>query len=242
MGSFVNVLGVIPARGGSKRIPRKNIKKFAGQPLITHSLTAAIESDCFSRLVVSTEDQEIAGICRNFLPNLVLERPADLALDETPTLPVIQHAVRSLGELEHYHPDVIVVLQPTSPFRSAQDIRNVVRLIETEGTDSVVSVVEVPHQFSPFSVMKIEDGLLHALDDHSELENISQKKPKFYARNGCFNSVCTYECLMEYSSLYGRSSIPYLMPAAKSIDLDSELDWELAENLFQRATREAERC
>ena len=231
----MNVLGVIPARGGSKRISKKNIKTFAGRPLIAHSITTAIDSGCFSRLVVSTEDQEIAGICNNISPNLVLERPADLALDETPTLPVIQHAVRSLGELEDYHPDVIVVLQPTSPFRSAQDIRNVVRLVQTEGVDSVVSVVEVPHQFSPFSAMKIKDGQLHALDGHAELENISQKKPRFYARNGCFNSVCTHECLIEHGSLYGRFSIPYEMTPAESVDLDTELDWEIAEFLFQRA-------
>jgi CMP-N,N'-diacetyllegionaminic acid synthase len=237
-----SVLGVIPARGGSKRIPKKNIKLFAGQPLIAHSIVTAIDSECFSRIIVSTEDPEIAAICETIAPNLSLARPTNLALDDTPTLPVIQHAVRILGKAENYYPDVVVVLQPTSPFRTTSDIKAVVRLIQSKGADSVVSVVEIPHQFNEFSAMKIVEGQLHACHEHSELENISQKKPSLFARNGCFNSVCTYECLMKKNSLYGKNCIPYIMAPDDSIDLDTELDWKFAEHLFQQRVLKAKQC
>ena len=151
---------MIPARGGSKGIPRKNLALLAGRPLLAYTADAARGSRRLSRVVISTEDEEIAGIARQLGVDVPFLRPAHLAADETPMLDVLTDLVASLERTERYRPDVLVLLQPTSPFRRAGHIDAAIDLLTSTGADSVVTVVPVPHQFTPSSLMRLEGNRL----------------------------------------------------------------------------------
>ena len=153
----MRVLGVITARGGSKGIPGKNLKRLAGQPLIWHTLQSAAASASFDRVILSTDDHAIANFARVHGCEVPFLRPADLAQDETPHLPVLQHAVAWLKEQEGYRPDAVMILQPTSPLRRAEDIREAVRLLETTGADSVLTVSAVSTHIHPLRMLRVGD-------------------------------------------------------------------------------------
>ena len=144
----MDVLGLIPARGGSKGVPRKNLAQVAGKPLLAWTVEAARAASELTRVVVSTDDDEIAAEAGVE----VLRRPAELAADDAPMLEVVRHAVSELG------PDVVVLLQPTSPLRRAEHVDAAVRLLLESGADAVVSVVAVPHRYSPEALMDVVDG------------------------------------------------------------------------------------
>ncbi len=217
----MDVVGLIPARGGSKGIPRKNLAPLAGKPLLAWTVESARG---LSRVVVSTDSEEIAALARG-LGAEVIDRPAELATDEAPMLDVIRHALRELGAC-----DVLVLLQPSSPLRRAQHVDEAVRFLVESGADSVVSVVEVPHRFRPSSLMALEDGRLVPLA--AELPTRRQDKPLVYARNGPAVLALRPERLGE--SLYGGDCRPYLMDARSSLDVDEPFDLELAEALLGR--------
>ena len=157
------VLALIPARGGSKSIPRKNIRSFAGHPLIAYSICAALAAKSIKRVVVSTDDVEIAEISRSYGAEIPFLRPQEYSLDNTPDFPVFQHALSWFSENEGYHPEVIVQLRPTSPFRRVWHInQSVERLIEHPEADSVRTVC-IPFQ-NPFKMWLIRgDGFLEPL-------------------------------------------------------------------------------
>ena len=145
---MAKVLGVIPARGGSKGIPDKNLALVGGRPLLAYTADAVKESKLLTRTIVSTDDARIADCARSMGLEVPFMRPSSLAGDEAPMLPVLQHAVETL-EADGFHADIIVLLQPTSPLRRGEHIDAAVKWLERAGGDSVVSVVEVPHQFNP---------------------------------------------------------------------------------------------
>src|SRR6266508_3958828 len=170
----MEVVALVPARGGSKGIPRKNLAPLAGKALIRWTIDAARAAETVTRVVVSTDDDEIATEAHDVD---VLRRPSELAADDTPMLAVIRHA------LSHIEPcDVLVLLQPTSPLRRAEHVDGAVRLLLETGADSVVSVVEVPHQFRTVSLMALEHGRLVPLVPDAPLRR--HDKPVVYARNG----------------------------------------------------------
>ena len=151
----MNILGVIPARGGSKGVPDKNLRQVCGKPLIAYTFEAARASRRLGRVVLSTDDPDIASAGRNAGIEVPFVRPADLAADDSPMLPVLQHAAREMTT-RGYAPDVVVLLQPTSPLRRTDHIDAAIELLTASGADTVVSVVEVPHQFNPASVMRLD--------------------------------------------------------------------------------------
>ena len=157
-----NVLGLIPARGGSKSIPGKSIALLAGRPLLAYTCEAALGSRCLTRVLLSTNDEKIAQVGRACGVEVPFLRPLELARDDTPSLPVAQHAVRWLIEHEGWEPDVLVLLQPTSPLRQTHHIDAALEHMAQVNADTVVSVVEVPHRFSPYSVMWLQAGWLAA--------------------------------------------------------------------------------
>src|SRR5918911_4592310 len=152
--SDVRVLGLIPARGGSKGIPGKNLAPLCGRPLVAWTIGAACAARSLDRVVVSTDSEEIAATARELGAD-VLERPAELARDGTPMRDVLLHALEELGR-----PEVLVLLQPTSPLRRAEHVDGAVALLRETGADSVVSVAEVPHRYRPGPLMELEDGRL----------------------------------------------------------------------------------
>ena len=224
-----NVLGVIPARGGSTGIPNKNLALVCGRPLLAYTADAVKESTRLTRTVVSTDDERVAACARSLGLDVPFMRPSALAGDEVPMLPVLQHAVEML-EADGFSADIVVLLQPTSPLRRGEHIDAAVTWLERAGGDSVVSVVEVPHQFNPTSVMRIEDGLLMPF-----LAGVAatrrQDKPRVYARNGPA-VLATRAQVIKEGSLYGRTSWPLGMTAEDSLDVDTPWDLKLVELLL----------
>lgn len=216
------VLGFIPARGGSKGVPRKNLAPLAGKPMLRWTVEAALAAGTLARVVVSTDDDEIAAAagCE------VLRRPAELAADETPMLDVVLHALAEVGPV-----DAVCLLQPTSPLRRVEHVDAAVRLFEETGADGVVSVVPVPHAFLPGSLMRIEDGRLLALDPVAPTRR--QDKSLLYARNGPAVLVVRSLGLAD-RGLYGGDLRPYEMDAEDSVDVDGSFDLVVAGALLSR--------
>jgi CMP-N,N'-diacetyllegionaminic acid synthase len=225
----MNVLGVVPARGGSKGIPRKNLMSVAGRPLIAYTADAARGSRRLTRVMVSTDDQEIAEAARGLGLEVPFLRPADLAADSAPMLPVLQHAAREMAA-RGFAADVVVLLQPTSPLRRAEHIDRAIELLESTGADSVVTVVEVPHQFSPASVMRLEGERLRPYADGPTVTR-RQDKPRVYARNGPA-VVAVRVGVLENGSLYGDDCRPLVMSAADSLDIDAADDAAAVESML----------
>lgn len=223
----MNVLGVIPARGGSQGIPRKNLALVANRPLLAYTCEAALYSKRLTRSILSTDDEEIARVGRQCGIEVPFFRPTALARDETPMVDVLRHAVSWLAEQEGYSADLVVLLQPTSPLRRAEHIDAAIDLLIENGADSVVSVVEVPHQFNPVSVMRIEDGRLLPFLPGRTIP-CRQDKPRVYARNGPAVLAVRRDVLETKASLYGDDCRPYVMDAKVSLDIDAPSDLELA--------------
>jgi CMP-N-acetylneuraminic acid synthetase len=226
----VNVLGVVPARGGSKGIPQKNLRTVAGRPLLAYTADAARASR-LSRTIVSTDDPAIADVARGLGLEVPFMRPSDLATDAAPMAPVLQHAVREMTA-RGFTADAVVLLQPTSPLRRAEHIDRALDLLETSTADSVVSVVEVPHQFNPVSVMRLDgDRLIPFIEGPPVLRR--QDKPRVYARNGPA-VLAVRTSVLERGSLYGEDCRPLLMAPEESIDLDTPLDFQMLDYLLAR--------
>lgn len=213
----MDVLGLIPARGGSKGIPRKNLAIVAGRPLLAWTVDAARAATELTNVVVSTDDDEIACAAGTE----VLRRPAELAADETPMLEVVRHAV---DELE---PDVVVLLQPTSPLRRPEHVDASVRLLLESGADAVVSVVEVPHRYRPDALMDVVDGRVVPRG----AVRTRQEKDIVYARNG--PAVLAIRSRSLGDDLYYGDCRPYVMNERDSLDVDTPFDLELAELILR---------
>jgi CMP-N-acetylneuraminic acid synthetase len=214
----MRILAVIPARGGSKGIPRKNITLLAGCPLISYTLAAAKAAEKLDRIIVSTEDNEIAKVCKE-LGTEVLLRPKELAQDNTPTLVVIQHVVEQLNSIG-YFPDAVMTLQPTSPLRTARHIDEAIEYFMADSSaDSLVSCVSVPHTFHPLSVMRLnkEGYLIPFYDGQSPVRR--QDKEVVFARNGAAIYITRTNCISDY--IFGGRLIPYHMDEQDSIDIDT---------------------
>jgi CMP-N-acetylneuraminic acid synthetase len=222
----VDVVGLIPAREGSKGIPRKNLAPLLDKPLLQWTMEAAVASRCLATAVVSTDSDEIADLATGFGLQ-VLRRPPELAADDTPMLDVVHHA---LGELDPC--EVLVLLQPTSPLRSATHIDDAVGILLETGADSVVSVVRVPHRYHPGSLLELVDERLVPLSQANATRR--QDKPALYARNGPAVLAFRPAAVHRSQSLFGRDCRPYLMRPEDSIDIDDPLDLELAAFLLAR--------
>jgi CMP-N,N'-diacetyllegionaminic acid synthase len=230
----MEILGVIPARGGSKGVPGKNLRLLAGRPLLAYTADAALGSRRLSRTVLSTDDPEIAAAGRALGLVVPFLRPAALAADDTPMLPVLVHTVEALRR-EGFAADAVVLLQPTSPLRTAADVDAALDLLEATGADSVVSVVEVPHQFSPVSVMSIENGRLRPFLSGPAATR-RQDKPRVFARNGPA-VLAVRAASLARGSLYGDDCRPLLMDPESSVDIDGPADFAYAEYLLSQAPR-----
>jgi len=233
----VQVLGVIPARGGSKGIPRKNLAALAGRPLIAYTCDAARESCRLTRTIISTDDEEIAAVAVGGGAELPFLRPPALAADDTPMLDVLVDLLDALASREQYRPDAVVLLQPTSPLRRGAHIDAAVDLLAASGADSVVSVVAVPHQFTPSSLMRLDgDRLVPWASGAQPLRR--QDKPRLFARNGPAVVAVRTGVLRDQRVLYGADTRPLVMSREDSLDIDDRFDLELAELLMAaRAAR-----
>lgn len=229
------ILAVIPARGGSKSIPRKNIRPFAGYPLIAYSIAAALAADSITRTIVSTDDDEIADTARKYGAEAPFIRPAQHAQDATPDLPVFRHALKWLDENENYRPDIFVQLRPTSPFRRVDQINEAVqRLTEHPEADSIRAIC-VPFQ-NPFKMWQIQsDGFLKPLikTEFPEPFNMPrQALPDVYWQTGYVDAAWS-TTVTKKGSMTGSRILPLIIDPSYWIDIDSTDDWRRAERLIE---------
>jgi CMP-N,N'-diacetyllegionaminic acid synthase len=229
----LKVLGIITARGGSKGIPGKNLKLLAGKPLLAYTVDTARRSGALDRVILSTEDEAIAIAGRDLGCDVPFMRPLDLAHDDTPHLPVIQHATRWMEERVNYRPDAVMILQPTSPLRTAQDIVAAIELLDRSGADSVLSVNEVPAHSHPMRTLRVDNAgnavLFVSGEPVRKRINRRQDLPPAWVMNGAIYACRTRVLFDAEPSLYGNRVVAYRMPAERSISIDDLEDWKAAE-------------
>lgn len=228
------IIAIIPARGGSKGIAKKNIKLLAGNPLIAYTIEAGLNSKYIDNIFVTTDDEEIADTSRKYGAELI-KRPREIAKDDSPTIDVIFHVLDSLL-LDKYDPSIVVLLQPTSPLRDAKDIDDAVELFVNSDCESLVSVCEVNP--SPYWIFKIEDQYLRPIFEDKYLFMRRQDLPVTYVPNGALYISTPLE-LYKYNGFYCEKSIPYIMSVDKSIDIDNEIDLILAEKQINTIRRDS---
>lgn len=235
----MKVLGIVTARAGSKGLPGKNLKPLAGKPLLAYSIDAARASGVIDRLILSTEDEAIAEAGTRLGCDVPFMRPRDLAQDDTPHLPVIQHAVRWMAERASYQPDAVMILQPTSPLRTAADIRASVELLDRSGADSVLSASEVPAHAHPMRVLRIDDTGAAVLFVTGEPVrhriNRRQDLPAAWVMNGAIYVCRTHVLFASQPSLYGDRVMVYRMPVVRGLSIDDARDWDEAERALASA-------
>jgi N-acylneuraminate cytidylyltransferase len=239
---MTEVLALIPARGGSKSIPRKNIRPLAGHPLIAYSIAAGLAAETVTRVMVSTDDEEIAAVSRRCGAETPFLRPAEFSADSTPDLPVFQHALEWLAEHEDYQPEIVVQLRPTSPFRRTAHIdAAVVRLLERPDADAVRTVC-VPFQ-NPFKMWRIApDGLMQPLMQTGFREPYNQPRqalPDVYWQTGYVDAAWADTILTKHS-MTGERILPLVIDPSDWIDIDSPDDWRRAERLLETGELDVE--
>jgi CMP-N,N'-diacetyllegionaminic acid synthase len=228
-----NILGIIPARGGSKGIPKKNIAQINGKPLIEYTIEAARKSKFISEIVVSTEDPEIADLCSDLGCKVPFLRPIELATDSAQSLPVIQHALKEVETFNNVNYEIIVMLQPTTPLRTNDDIDQGISLLRETNADSVVSVVDVGG-YHPFRMKRIigNNQLINYIDQGFEDMRPRQELPKVYIRSGALY-ITRRDVLLNQNSFIGNDCRAYIMPPEHAINIDTPLDLKFAEYLLK---------
>lgn len=220
---------VIPARGGSKALPRKNVAPLAGQPLIAYTIAASVAARRITRTIVTTDDPEIAGVAKQSGAEAPFLRPAELARDDSPTLPAVVHAVHAMEALTGERPKLVVLVQPTSPFTRPDQIdAGVDLLLAHPEADAVTTVVEVDHVNHPYNVRRIVDGMVDFMmpeEHHKYLTR--QSKPPFYRFGNLY--IVRRETLLERQSLFGERCLPLLVDLASCFDINDASDLRLAE-------------
>lgn len=226
------ILGVITARGGSKGIPGKNVKELCGKPLIAHTVLATKQSKYLTRTIVSTDYENIAEVAKKYGGDVPFLRPPDLAGDKSTSIAVVQHAISWLKEHNGEEYDYLMILQPTSPMRTATDIDECIKLIVDSGADSVMSMYELI-DFSLKKLKRIEDGvILPLLDDEGRTSSMRQDLGKTYKRN-CAVYLTKVEHIMK-GDLFGPVSRAYIIPEERSMDINKPIDFEFAEFLGKK--------
>jgi CMP-N-acetylneuraminic acid synthetase len=232
----VSVLAVIPARGGSKGVPRKNITLVGGRPLIAWTIDAARDARHVDRVIVSTDDAEIADVARGCRAEVPVLRPADLARDDTPGIAPALHMVKWLDRNEGYRADMVVLLQPTSPLRTADDIDAAMDLMQAGAASAVVGVT--PVTMHPAWMKRVNTGnVLVDVPGLTQPETLRQDLDPLYIVNGAIYA-CARDVLVTRGSFYAERTLAYVMPAERSLDIDSAWDLRVADlELTSRGSR-----
>jgi CMP-N,N'-diacetyllegionaminic acid synthase len=223
----VKTLAIIPARGGSKRVPGKNLRPLAGKSLVARSIETVLASKNIDRLVVSSDSEEVLAIARAYRDDIALKRPSEISGDLAPAIDYVRHALEVLEANSQTHFEAVVIVQPSSPFTFAEDIDATVSLLENSGADTAVSVMEVDHALHPakFKVME-QDRLLPYFEEEGG-RMAAHELPKVYVRN-C-SVYATRRATIDAGEIIGSDCRGYLMPRERSIDINDELDWKFCE-------------
>ncbi len=229
-----HTLAVIPARSGSKGVAGKNIRLLLSKPLIVYTIEAAQRAKTIDKIIISTDDKEIARVCGRHGAEVPFMRPKPLARGNTPMLPVLQHAVKYLKEKQSYKADIVVLLQPTSPLRKSHHIDMAVRKLLNTKADSAVTFCEAAP--SPYWFSKIVRGRVVPFLPSGDKYTRRQDLPKLYEMNGAVYAT-RYDCLMRQRRILGKDTRPILMSREESINIDTELDLKIAEALLRKGHR-----
>jgi CMP-N,N'-diacetyllegionaminic acid synthase len=228
----MRVLGIVTARGGSKGIPRKNLRRVLGKSLLEYTAEAALAAERLSRVILSTDDEEIAEAGRQCGLEVPFMRPLALARDTTASVPVIQHAVRHF-ESRGIEFDAVFVLQPTNPLRRPEDIDGSIELLEISGADSVISFVDIGEKHPARMKIITPDGKVHHPPYAERVEGQRrQSLPKLYLREGSVYVTRT-AVLMKQDSLQGRDCRAWIIPPERACNIDTPFDLFLAEQLLK---------
>lgn len=239
----MRALGVITARAGSKGIPGKNLKLLRGKPLLAYTIEAAQHAGVFDRLVLSTDDPAAADLARSLGCDVPFMRPADLAQDHTPHLPVMQHVVGWLRQHEQYEADAVMILQPTSPLRRPEDIQASLDLLERTGADSVISVSDVPSHYHPLRALRVApsgDAVLFVTGSPVRRRiNRRQDFPPAAVMNGAIYVFLPHLLFDSDPSLYGDRTVAYPQPEPYGLSIDEPEDWVEAERVLAASAARA---
>jgi CMP-N,N'-diacetyllegionaminic acid synthase len=224
----MKILAIIPARGGSKGVPGKNIKLLGGKPLLQYTIDVALESDLLDKVVLSSDDTEIIEFGKKMGAEVPFVRPDNLAEDTTSTLDVIKHCLNYYSEKDEIY-DVVCLLQPTSPFRSVGFLNEAIKTFICKETDSLISVQKVPYEYNPhWTFEEDENGILKIATGEKQIISRRQDLPKTFHRDGSIY-LTKVKTILEQNSLYGNS-VSYLeSPKEFYMNIDTLEDWKLAE-------------
>jgi len=232
----MKILGIIPARGGSKSIPQKNIKKLFNKPLIAWSIESALKSK-LDRVIVTTDNKHIAKIAKKYGADVPFLRPKKLATDTIGIEPVLLHALDWLAKNESYFPDAIALMMPTNPLRPAKHIDNAIKLFKKTKADSVVSVHEVIANDNPYWMLKKDKKgrvTLFTGEPLIKIKTRRQELPKCYSRNDIIYLLKPKNLLEKTPNLYGKKVELYIMDNFYNIDINTEEDWFICQQKFKR--------
>lgn len=231
----MEILSIIPARGGSKGIPMKNIRPLGGVPLIGYSIAAGLRAKSVTRVIVSTDDEKIGKCAMRYGAEFPFFRPKSLAGDHVRDFPVIKHALLWLKENENYKPDIIVLLRPTSPFRPLGCIDEAVKILRNNyDTDCVRAVMRSGQE--PYKMWRIKRGRMFPLLKSNFIEHYNmprQKLPKTYWQTGQIE-IMRYATVMDKKSITGERIYPIIMDPRFIIDIDNLDQWEIAESMIRK--------
>ncbi len=222
-----HIVAIIPARAGSKGIPKKNVRCLAGKPLIAYTIEAALNSEVIDRVIVSTDSNEIADIAKSYGADVPFLRPPELSTDDASSFSVFRHAIEYLEKNESYPVDIGVLLQPTSPLRGAKRIDEVIEKILTSDCNSVITVCKTKHHH-PYWSFKMQDDELIPLMENVIPINRRQLLPDVYAVNGAVYAI-KRNVIFEQASFFGKNVRAIIMSEEESLDIDNYLDFFIAE-------------
>ena len=230
------VLAIVPARGGSKGVPDKNLRTLAGRSLLDRTADVARRSGVIDRAILTTDSEAIAGAGRNAGLEVPFMRPSTLAQDDTPMLAVVRHAVDEISR-RGWNADLIVLLQPTSPLRTPDHIRCAVEMLRASAADSVVTVVEIPRHLSPDYVMRIDGDVLKPfLPEGARISRRQDARPA-YSRDGTVYAF-RRSTLDRFGNIYGENCRPLVIDPRDSLSIDSPADWDAAERILAQRAHE----
>jgi CMP-N-acetylneuraminic acid synthetase len=226
------ILGQICARGGSKGVPRKNVRPLAGKPLIAWSIECGLNCPSLEKVVVSTEDEEIAAVARECGAEVPFMRPADLAADDSPEWRVWQHTIRSIERIEGRMPDILVTLPATSPLRSVDDVETCVKMLIEKGTDACITVRE--SERNPyFNMVKVDDGMVSPLIKDAPPVYRRQDAPAVFDITTVAYAARS-DFVLSAARLMDGAVCAVTVPAERALDIDTLLDFDLAELIMKR--------
>ena len=233
----MKIVGIISARAGSKRVPNKNIKPLNGKPLIAYTIEAALAATQLDRIIVSTDGEEISNVAMSLGADVPFIRPEELAQDDTPDKPVFRHALNWLKTNANYTADAVVILRPTTPFKTAGLIDEVIEFFKSSGADSARTVTKSEGVYHPYWMYnKDEEGRASSFVDGIDISQYyqSQLLPPAYRLNGVVDIIKSDIVSNDSDSLYGDDMRIYEIPEAISIDIDTEMDFEICESLMEK--------